>query len=277
MIHQIITGPVNASQAKGVELPGAMTHWITCTGSECRQLAESWKDSQGRVLPGMLRHLKITSAPGDKVLAGAFSAGGQVWKQAMLNAADRAEIGAAIMSDAGYEAAWVDQKADIAPPAEGYVLYALDAIGDGRLFVWTASAFPNIPHADAVYPAGNRVLEATRLEIERRSGQAFQDVTDRPDLWPWGASLSAAPVRVWRLRNVFLVDYGTNYKHAEHATVIAPAIWGALELLSNENAGLDGGGGSWWSRLSPWSKAGLVFAGGFGAVFGGRALLSKRR
>jgi hypothetical protein len=277
MIHQIITGPVNAQQAKGVELHGdVMTHWITCTGNECRQLAESWKDAQGRVLPGLLRYLKVTATPEqDKVLVGAFSAGGQIWKQAMSNADDRAQIEGAVMSDAGYEAAWVDQKADVAPPAEGYVLYALDALKDGRLFVWTASGFPNIPHADAVYPAGNLVQEATRLAIEQRSGERFEDVTERPDLWPWGAVLRA-PVRVWRLRNVIFADYGTVYKHAEHATVIAPEVWRAIpDLLASGAA--PGIAGSWWSRRSPWAKAGIIFAGSFGAIFGGRALFAKKR
>lgn len=278
MIHQVFTGPVNAAQAKGVEMPDAMVHWITCTGNECRQLAESWKGPDGRVLPGMFKQIKATPAPGDELWAGAFSAGGQIWKQAMSDAADRAQITGAIMSDAGYEAAWVDQKADIAPPAQGYVLYALDALNDGRLFVWTSSGFSNIPHADAVYPAGDRVQDATRIEIENRSGQSFQDVTDRPGLWPWGAHLRA-PVRVWRLRNVIFADYGTNYKHAEHITLIAPEVWRAIPSLLASGATWPGAvaGGSWWSRRSPWTKAGIVFAGGLGAVFGGRALLSGKR
>jgi hypothetical protein len=277
VIHQIITGPVNAAQAKGVEVPGAMIHWITCTGNECRELAESWKDADGRILPGMFRHLKVAIAPDDVVDAGAFSAGGQIWKQAMSNAQDRAQIQSAVMSDAGYEAAWVDQKNDLAPPVEGYALFALDAIADGRIFVWTASGFANIPRADAVYPAGDRVQEATRIEIEKRSGQPFHDVTDMPDLWPWGAALRA-PVRVWRLRNVIFADYGQAYKHTEHATILAPAIWQALPaLLATEPSAAEPIGGSWWSRRSFWTKAGILLAGGAGALLGGKALLDKRR
>ncbi len=278
MIYQVITGPVNSAQAKGVEMPGATTHWITCTGNECRELAESWKGADGRVLPGLYKRIKMTPAPDDELWAGAFSAGGQVWKQAMSKAADRGDITGAIMSDAGYEAAWVDEKAKLAPPAEGYVLYALDAINDGRVFVWTASGFPNIPHGDTVYPAGDQVQDATRLEIEKRSGQSFEDVTAKPELWPWGAHLRA-PVKVWRLRNVIFADYGMNYRHAEHATTIAPEVWQAIPAILASSASAPGAlaaSGSWWSRRSPWAKAGVIIAAGFGAVFGGRALTRRR-
>jgi hypothetical protein len=278
MIHEVFTGPVNAQQARGVEIPGATVHWITCTGNECRELADSWS-ANGRILPGLYQRIKATPGAGDELWAGAFSAGGQVWKRAMSNPEDRADISGAIMSDAGYEAAWVDEKGKIAPPAEGYVLYALDALKDGRLFVWTASGFPNIPHADAVYPAGNQVQDATRREIEKRSGRAFEDVTNKPDLWPWGAHLRA-PVKVWRLGNVILADYGQVYQHDEHATTIAPEVWQAIPAILASGATTPGAGaseGSRWSRLSPWAKAGIVIAGGLGAVFGARAALSRRR
>ncbi len=270
MIHQIIDGPVNAAQAKGVEISGATVHWIPCTGNECRVLAEGWKDAAGRILPGMFAYLKVTPVPGDQLMAGAFSAGGQVWKQAMSNADDRAEIDLAIMSDAGYEAAWADEKAQIAPPAEGFVLYALDGIGDGRVFVWTASGFPNIPHADAVYPAGDQVQSATKAEIERRSGLTFEDVTAKPELWPWGAHLRA-PVAVWRLRNVIFADYGMVYKHTDHATTIAPEVWRAIPAIID--SGASAAEGTWWGRRRVATKTAIVLALGFGAAFGGRAIL----
>lgn len=279
MIHQVFTGPVNAQQIGGGVLPGAEAHFITCTGDgkpTCGEMAEAWKDSDGRILPGLLKAAKASPAPGDQLWAGAFSAGGQIWKRAMLNEQDRAGIAGAIMSDAGYEAAWVDEKAKIAPAVEGFTLYALDALKDGRLFVWTASGTANVSvqHPGTVYPAGDQVQDATRTEIERRSGQTFEDVTNKPDLWPWGAHLRA-PVKVWRLRNVILADYGMVYKHSEHATTIAPEVWKSIPAIVASGA-LPEVGGTWWSRLGPWSKAGIVVAGSFGLVFGGRALLYRQ-
>lgn len=279
MIHQVITGPVNAAQMKGALLPGAESHFITCTGDgkpTCGEMAEGWKDASGRILPNMLASIKVTLGPGDELYAGAFSAGGQIWKRVMLGAEDRAQITAALMADGGYEAGWVDEKNKVAPFVEGFVLYALDCIKDGRLFVWTASATANVSvqNPGTVYPAGDQVQDATRAEIERRGGQSFQDVTDRPDLWPWGAQLRA-PVKVWRLRNVILADYGMAYKHAEHATTIAPEVWQAIPAIMASGMAPEVAG-TWWSRLGPWSKAGLIVGGSAALVFGGREIIRSR-
>lgn len=276
MIHQVITGPVNAAQMKGALLPGAESHFITCTGDgkpTCGEMAEGWKGADGRILPGLLKAAKATVSPGDELWAGAFSAGGQIWKRVMLGAEDRAQIAGAIMSDAGYEAAWVDEKAKIAPFVEGFVLYALDALNDGRLFVWTASGTANVSvqNPGTVYPAGDQVQDATRAEIERRSGQTFADVTDKPELWPWGAHLRA-PVKVWRLGTVILADYGMVYKHAEHATTIAPEVWQAIPaiLASGERPA----GAGWWASLGTGAKIGI----GLGALaLGGIGVYAARR
>jgi len=239
-------------------------------------MAESWKDAGGRILPGLLKAAKATVAPGDELYAGAFSAGGQIWKRVMLGAEDRAQITAALMSDAGYEAGWIDEKAKIAPFVEGFVLYALDALQDGRLFVWTASGTANVSvqNPGTVYPAGDQVQDATRAEIEKRSGQRFEDVSDKPEAWPWGAHLRA-PVKVWRLRNVILADYGMVYKHAEHATTIAPEVWQAIPAIMAYGAAQPSGA-SWWSRLSTGGKVGVGL--GVAAALGlGGAALARRR
>lgn len=279
MIHQVFTGPVNQQQIKGAILPEAQAHFIVCTGDgspSCGQMAEQWL-ADGRILPNMLASIKVSLGPGDQLWAGAFSAGGQIWKRVMRGAEDRAQIAGAVMSDAGYEAGWADEKNKIAPFVEGFVDFALDALNDGRLFVWTASGTPNVSvqSPGTVYPAGDQVQDATRAEIERRSGKAFADVTDKPELWPWGAHLRA-PVKVWRLGNVILADYGAVYKHTEHATTIAPEVWQAIPAIvaSGEASAI---GSSWWRRLGPWGQLGLVLGGGAALVFGGREALKRAR
>lgn len=277
MIHEVWAGPVNAQQVKGAEIPGAMLHFIPCTGDgkpTCGDLAAGWKNADGRILPGLLAHLKMPSPlpAGDELWAGAFSAGGQVWKRVMLDASDRAEITGALMADGGYEAGWADEKNKIAPFVESFVLYALDAIADGRVFVWTASNTANVStlHPGTVYPAGDQVQDATRAEIERRSGLTFEDVTDRQELWPWGAHLRA-PAHVWRLRNVIFADYGGAYKHPEHATMIAPEVWQSIPAIIASGAQAEPSGGA----MSMGGKVGLAALGL--AVVGGGAWLALRR
>lgn len=280
MIQEVWTGPVSAAQIGRAVLPGAELHFIQCTGDghpTCGQMAEAWKGADGRVLPGLLEHAKITLGAGDELWAGAFSAGGQIWKRAMLQPEDRAQITGALMADAGYEAGWVE-KNKVAPFVEGFVLYALDCLGDGRLFVWTASGTPNpsVQHPGEVYPAGDQVLDATRAEIERRSGQTFEDITSMQERWPWGAQLRA-PTHVWRLRNVVLADYGTVYKHPEHATLVAPEVWTAIPaILASGPEPESSSPSSWWQELSPLARRALVF-GALGALVGGGALIARRR
>lgn len=276
MIYQVWAGPVSAAQVKGAGLPGAEVRFIPCTGDgkpqTCGDMAAAWKDSDGRILPNLLAKVKIQLGEGDQLWAGAFSAGGQIWKRVMMGAPDRAQITGALMADGGYEAGWVDASAKIAPFVEGFVLYALDCIADGRLFVWTASNTANVStlNPGTVYPAGDQVQDATRAEIERRSGLTFEDVTDRQDLWPWGAHLRA-PDRVWRLRNVVFADYGGAYKHPEHATLIAPEVWQSIPQILASGAAAEPDGQSLWA-------AGKIALAALGlAALGGAGLLALRR
>jgi hypothetical protein len=276
VIYQVWAGPVSAAQVKGADLPGAEVRFIPCTGDgkpqTCGDMAAAWKDSDGRILPNLLAKVKIPPLTDqDELWAGAFSAGGQIWKRVMMAAPDRAQITGAIMSDGGYEAGWVNEHDKIAPFVEGFVLYALDCIADGRLFVWTASNTANVStlHPGTVYPAGDQVQDATRAEIEKRSGLTFEDVTDRQELWPWGAHLRA-PAHVWRLRNVIFADYGGAYKHPEHATILAAEVWQSIPQILASGAQPDAGGAT-----STAGKVGLIALGL--AVLGGGALLALRR
>ncbi|MBK8257474.1 MAG: hypothetical protein IPK82_33000 [Polyangiaceae bacterium] len=214
-------GPVNGFQVKGATLPGVTPRFVTCTGDgsdggpTCADRAEAWRDATGRRLPTLFKRLKINPADVSQLTLGAFSAGGQIIKRLGLDALDRAQIHAVLLSDATYTIEWLNQKQGTTKPIEGFLKLALDYINDGRLFLATASAAPN-----KAYPSGAQSLLGLKTGIEQASGLTFDPAEDDP-LW---ADLKP-PVRAFRLKNVIFADFGMSYKHGEHATLLAPILW----------------------------------------------------
>jgi hypothetical protein len=100
-------------------------------------------------------------------------------------------------------------------PIDGFVELAVDCLADGRLFLATASSSPNHDH-----PTGAQSLDGVRVAIEQKTSCSFEDASTDP-LWTG----LAAPRRAFRLRNVILADFGSAYKHGEHATALAPVLW----------------------------------------------------
>ncbi len=227
----IWAGPVNAMQAKGATLPGAKTDFLECVGSgtpTCAEIGAAMSTPTGRILPAIL--VKFKDPTDAKPWVAAFSAGGQIWKRAMLNAEDRFQIAGAILADAGYEAGWLNEKLGLGLPVIGYSMFIADAIHDDRVFVWTASSNPNpsVANPGTVYPSGAQTMAATLAEVELRTGVKFADVTSDPTAYPWGGR---APVKVMRWQNVILADYGSTYKHDEHATILAALVFAAIPAI----------------------------------------------
>ena len=201
-------GPVNESQVPGATIPGAILKFIVCTGNgspSCGQIADSWEDSDGRRLPGMLAQLGLGEGAVGDIFLGAFSAGGSVWKRVLMHPKDRARVRAVVLSDATYTSPVIE-------PIEGFVRYGLDALQGGKLFVATASASPN-----KTYGSGEEVLAATRDEIARRSGVSFEA----------GGSFetSPPPEHIYSAPGILFAHYGwLGGGHMLHPQ-IAPAVW----------------------------------------------------
>ncbi|MFO0587344.1 MAG: hypothetical protein U0441_07390 [Polyangiaceae bacterium] len=222
-------GPVSSTQIKGATAFGATPHMVSCTGdgsdgtATCADRADGWKDGDGRRLPALLKKMAIDSNDINRLVLGAFSAGGQCLKRVCLHATDRQWISAVLLSDATYSIEWLDHKNGHVAPIEGFLRYAVDCLSDGRLFLATASASPNHD-----YPTGAQCLAGLKDGIEKETGLVFEDATGDP-LWTG----LHKPERAWRLKNVVFADFGLAYHHGEHPTVLAPILWPrALEMVA---------------------------------------------
>jgi hypothetical protein len=189
---------------------------VACTGDgspSCSQIADSWLDANGRRLPALLQQKGLAQ---DSVIVGAaFSAGGSILKRLCLSDADRQQLRVCHSADASYEATGGP---DGPAPVEGYIRYAQEALTDPtKLFVATASANPN-----KTFGSGIQVLNATRLELQRRAGIVLQQVATMP-------GLEGVPCTVFTLGGAWFAECPT-IPHGEHATKLAPKIWQALIL-----------------------------------------------
>jgi hypothetical protein len=214
-------GPVSSMHVKGATVDDVKPQFVTCTGDgsdgqpTCGARADAWKDASGRRLPGLFKRLKIKPDEVTQLYLGAFSAGGQAIKRIALHAEDRAMLTGVLLSDGTYTTEWLDQKNGIAKPIEGFLRYAVDCISDGRLFLATASSAPN-----KNYPSGAQSLDGIRRGIESELSCTLDDAMADP-IWEG----LKPPVRAWRKLNVIFADFGAAYKHAEHATRLAPILW----------------------------------------------------
>lgn len=214
------SGPANAAQVGSARFPaawGVPTEFETCTGDgspSCGQIADGWKDQEGRRLPALRRALKLP-ASGPLVLA-AFSAGGHLIRRVLEDERDRAEIAGVVLADATYTTEWESKKAGRAAPIPSFVLYGRDVLREpGRLFVATASTWPNKEH-----PSGVQTLEAIARAL------------DLPEVNPGVVRFSKSPDRVWRPTSGGLAffDFSRTYSHAGHATELAREVWAELVI-----------------------------------------------
>ncbi|WP_437717357.1 hypothetical protein WMF45_13650 [Sorangium sp. So ce448] len=107
---------------------------------------------------------------------------------------------------------WTDRAQALAAPITSFVDYAAEAAGGARLFVSTATSAPNKQH-----PTGAQNFAAVARELGSRVRPEEGAVAGLP-----------APERSWAGGGVHLLDYGARYRHAGHATELAPKVWAAL-------------------------------------------------
>jgi hypothetical protein len=101
------------------------------------------------------------------------------------------------------------------------VLFCLDALRGGKLFVATASS--SSPGNNRTAPSGVQTLQAIRREVEARSGRKFE-----PYELPEG--IPQRPVAAFRLGDIVLADYQASIQHGVHATGLAAPLWQKLLL-----------------------------------------------
>jgi hypothetical protein len=201
-------------------VPGATDYYIPCVGdhqagkAHCPTVANGWLDGAGRRLPKMLAALGYTEDQVGHIYLGAFSAGGSIVKRLLEHPADRARIRAVMLADASYSSGGTAAHPE---PVEGYVRYALDLLDDPtRYFLATASASPN-----KGYGSGSQVLDATRREIELRSGRPFREVAPE--------AIIPEPETAWEpdptYSNILFLDYGMRGGGHGYHPQIAPTMW----------------------------------------------------
>jgi peptidoglycan hydrolase-like protein with peptidoglycan-binding domain len=214
-------GPVNLTQVPGATVPGAYARALPCTADAsptCGQIAESLLDGGGRRLPRLARRLGRDEGTLGDLFLGAFSAGGSMIKRLLLHEADRAAVRAVLLADATYTD-WASPGNPLAP--EGFVLFCLEALRGGKLFVATASS--SSPGNNRTLPGGAQTIHAIRREVEARSGRMFE-----PYELPEG--IHQRPVAAFRLGDIILADYQTSIPHGAHATSLAAPIWQKILL-----------------------------------------------
>jgi len=205
-------GPVSRAQIAGASLGNLPLFVRSCTGDgkpSCSAIADSWKDADGRRLPGLRRALRLPAGP---LVLAAFSAGGHLVWRLLEHPLDRAEVAGVALADATYTTRWVSQGE--AAPIASLVAYAQEVARDpSRLFLATASTAPNKTH-----PTGAQTLEAIVRAAELRPLEALPRLGNVP-----------APARSWGGgRTVLFLDFAATRSHAEHATDLAPALWGSF-------------------------------------------------
>jgi len=235
-------GPVVLSDAfKHIDWRGRDVRIVPVVGAGSdyfSALADSLRDSSGRMLPGLIARYAPGVVP-DKVALAAFSAGHGLLNKLANNDADRAEIMALMLSDATFSGV-----SD--PPKPGYVKFGVEAARGKKLCVSTTTHI-----TPGTYLSGRDSWLKVWNAVAQQSGSIATKVAP------------AAPVPTpsggfWRLGDsLYWGDYtqpgsapntGNDLTHEEH-NYLAAALWQAY--------------------LAPWLAGGL---GALGWVLAGTAI-----
>lgn len=212
------TGPANLSQVGPTAvIPGTEAAAIPCVGGYgeplCRDLAWSWRDAQGRRLPGLFARLGLGDGVGDVFLC-AFSAGGSLIRALASNPTDREMVRLTYFADATYSDGWAGDRPILTP--ELLELAEATISSPRRLMVCTAGESPNYGK-----PSAAQVLDELRRVLEEKYGPF--------DPEPVFDGLEPAPVWSARKGNLVLARYGLQpLVHAGHATELAGRVIPAL-------------------------------------------------
>jgi len=255
-------GPVAPFQVPGATVPGAVTHFFTCTGNVAPLCSDVLvADASGRYLPNLLKRAGLSEDAVGRIFLGSFSAGGQTWKRLLMNPADRARITGAVLGDSAYETAPPSNPL----PVNGYVEFALDVMQDPSKFFFasvSSNLNPSTSQPGTIWASGSQTLAATRAVIEQRSGQRFTTGGTLPT--------SYQPDALYRIgKNLIFADFGqtkgeADNPHGFHAKY-APEFWQNILvpwLQSGGGVGFDGN----------WLGSAAVVAVGVAIGYGGMIL-----
>jgi len=229
------TGPVSNEQVPACFVPGSVfVPAFTCRNPylapvpTCNAMIETYRDGE-RYLPRMLLSRKIQPSDVTRVFLGSFSAGHNAVKDRILmNAPDRALVGAVMLADSTYTE-WRGGDARNGPiPRPGYVAYMLDCLTSPKAFMATAGASTPLRADGSKLPSSAQSMWALADEVERVTGKQFESVS-------LPAAVSPTPVLAKRILGanggiIVLADFGALVEHPDHALKLAPQMWRHLLL-----------------------------------------------
>lgn len=184
-------------------------------------LADSLRDSSGRVLPGLLRrYAHVERSEVDHLALCAWSAGWALLNRIFQVEADRREIDACVLSDAAFGTG-----------LHGHALMAADAILGRCLMVATTTNNSANPALGIMKTGRETWLEINQEAIELAGGRGLRMRPARAE-----SPLTPPSGGVWRTGSrLYWYDYtapgsprgtGNDYSHLEHHDM-APAAWTA--------------------------------------------------
>lgn len=198
---------------------------IVNDGSANGALANAMRSPDGRILPNLLARYAPGVTPTSIALA-AFSAGYGLIDPILQNPADRAAVTAVVLSDACFSQGNPQSGAGgVAKP--GFAAFGAEAINGRKLMVSTTAN-----STDGSHLTGRQSWLVTE-DAARSLSECFcepAEVSPRPPVPP-------APGGFWQTGDtLFWGDYtrhgsppnsGDAFTHAEHDTVVGPAVWQA--------------------------------------------------
>jgi len=262
----LFAGPINAAQAPGATVPGAIRHFFVCTGDGstppiCSSILQA--DTSGRYLPNLLKRIGLDESRVGRVFLGSFSAGGQVWKRLLMNPQDRARITGAVLGDSAYESV----PGSSAIPVAGFVEYALEVMRDPTKFFFasvSSNANPSTSQPGVIWASGSQTLAATRAAVEQRSGRSFKTggtlpVSVQPDaLYSIGSNLLFAD---FGQASMIGPDGKPTGAHGFHA-FMQPEFWQRILVPWLQSGG---------STVGDWWQSAVAFLVGSALGYGGAA------
>lgn len=211
------------------------------------RLAETLRDSSGRILPNLVKRY-ASGLQIDKIALAAYSAGHGLLNKIADNDADRSAVDAMILSDATFNAFNTG-------PKRGYVKYGIDAARGHGLFVSTTANTSNGTHM-----TGRDSWLLVWESVQNQTGK--RDRTVRPKFPAPAASGGWHKLGSKFYWGDYFSASGNDFSHGDHHN-IAPQIWQAYlaPYLAGESP---------W----PWVVAGVM--GGIGSALVVKGLREHR-
>jgi len=256
----IWSGPVQASDIKAVRWMSPVTVLVVSRGpdggfgsSSFSLLADSLRDSQGRILPNLLAQHHLSASSFDRIAIAGFSAFHGLASPLLLADGDR--IDAAVLNDACFSSY-------ASLPKSGFVSFGARAARGQRLLVMSASA-----GGGGAYSRG---FECADASFEK----AVQEAGVLPEFYP-----PPPPVPVpksgtsRRAGDFFYLNYNRDFSHGDHVHNLAVPL---LDVFLAPYLAREIGAAN--SPATSGIRASHVAAGiGIATLLGGLAWAAKER